>query len=73
LKLTPQIFSAQSWNFAILDVVPLAVAPVAARSSTYTVIGIVKVSAARAMLRTTSTKKILNVPGMPRVPNSPLR
>ena len=52
---------------------PLAVAPVAARSSTYTVIGIVKVSAARAILRTTSTKKILNTPGMPRVPKSPLR
>jgi len=73
LNWTPQTFSAQSWNFAMRDVVPLAVAPVAARSSTYTVIGIVKVSAARAILRTTSTKKILNTPGMPRVPKSPLR
>ena len=70
---TPHIFSAQSWNFAMRLEVPLAVAPVALKSSTYTVMGMVKVPAARAILRTTSTKNILNVPGMPRVPKSPLR
>ena len=45
--------------------------PINPMSSTKTGIGNVKTSSDRAMLTTTSVKKILNVPGKPDVPKSP--
>ena len=72
LKTTPTTSSAQHWNLTTRRVTSFAKGPVPQRSSTYTFIGRVRVCAARAMFKTTSTKKILKTPGMPRVPKSPV-